>query len=162
MLFDRKFLRNFPIKQNAPLRMRTRAIGIMSQKRPRSARESRKRDSFLQSFLSVLNLLSFIFYPLSFILYSLSSILYPLSSILYPLSSILYSLTSYFFVVLSYFMTSPSFFALFAGFLLLIRKAGTCILKIRLIYNKWMNNKGYNIVFYDTSSLHKTSLHKIK
>ena len=28
--------------------MRTRAIGIMSQKRPRSARESRKRDSFLE------------------------------------------------------------------------------------------------------------------
>ena len=47
-LFDRKFLRNVPIKQNAPLRMRTRAIGIMSQKRPRSARESRKRDSFLK------------------------------------------------------------------------------------------------------------------
>ena len=46
-LFDRKFLRNFPIKQNAPRRMRTRAIGIMSQKRPRSARESRKRDSFI-------------------------------------------------------------------------------------------------------------------
>ena len=45
--FDRKFLRNFPVKQNAPRRMRTRAIGIMSQKRPRSARESRKRDSFL-------------------------------------------------------------------------------------------------------------------
>ena len=55
-LFDRKFLRNFPIKQNAPLRMRTRAIGIMSQKRPRSARESRKRDSFFNIilFLSLL------------------------------------------------------------------------------------------------------------
>ena len=38
----------FPVIQNAPLRMRTRAIGIMSQKRPRSARESRLRDSFLR------------------------------------------------------------------------------------------------------------------
>ena len=44
-LFDRKFLRNVPIKQNAPLRMRTRAIGIMSQKRPRLVREFCKRET---------------------------------------------------------------------------------------------------------------------